>query len=317
LDYIIFGIGSSATLVLAGWLLRDWGPRLRDRGPAEDEILSASALVTRMAWARFCAACGMALLICGVMIMLVTLGAALLAPSDRAATIAVVSMFALAALLMLIWTGLYLRQFGASGVIRPREKPVKVEPDETPVPVTAIGPTLLPETDAIDPPAPTFAETTASRGGLGRFAAFFRRDPEDTNESEHAVAEGAPDAEPVTGTAIHDEPETSPTEGVIAELAGEADTPDTKKLSPSDPLVTAVMDIQPEASIEDAVLSEVLGPDYDDSAEADHESESEPGEAGTEPADDATGSTEPSQDLALSQLRRRRLSRLSNPSVRE
>jgi hypothetical protein len=300
LDYIIFGIGSSATLVLAGWLLRDWGPRLSDRGPAEDEILSASALVTRMAWARFCAACGMALLICGVMIMLVTLGAALLAPSDRAATIAVVSMFALAALLMLIWTGLYLRQFGASGVIRPREKPVKVEPAETPVPVTAIGPTILPKTDAIDPPAPTF-----------------RRDPGDTTESEPAVAEGAPDAEPVTGTAIHDEPETSPTEGVIAELAGEADTPDTKKLSPSDPLVTAAMDIQPEASIEDAVLSEVLGPDHDDSAEADHESESEPGESGTEPADDATGSTVPSQDLALSQLRRRRLSRLSNPSDRE
>ena len=317
MDYIIFGIGSSATLVLAGWLLRDWGPRLRDRRPAEDEILSASALVTRMAWARFCATCGMALLICGVLIMLVTLGAALFAPGDRAATIAVISMFALAALLMLIWTGLYLRQFGASGVIRPREKPVRVNPAETPAPVVAIGPTLMPETEAIDPPVPSFAETAASRGGMGRFAAFFRRDLGDSPESELAVAEVAPDAEPVTGPANQDEPETSSTDAVIAELAGETDTPDAKKLSPSDPLVTSVMDIAPQSSFEDAVVSEVLGPDHDDSAEADHVSESVSGEVGAEPADDANGSAVPNQDLALSQLRRRRLARLSNPSSQE
>lgn len=315
MDYIIFGIGSSATLVLAGWLLRDWGPRFRDRGPAEDEILSASALVTRMAWARFCATCGMAILICGVLIMLATLGAAFGAPTDRAATIAVISTFGLAVLLMLIWSGLYLRQFGALGVIRPRTKLEKPKPAEKPTPEIATKPAPDVAASTIDQPEPSFAETAAARGGLGRFAAFFRRDSEVRPQPERAVADGAPEDVPVTDTAAGAEPETSPTEAVIAELAGEGDPPDAKKLAPSDPLVTSVRGIPTESSIEDAVVSDVLGPDHGDFSETVHGAES--GGASTEPADDAPEPAVPSQEQALSQLRRRRLARLSNPPEQE
>ncbi|MDQ3653452.1 MAG: hypothetical protein M3457_00025 [Chloroflexota bacterium] len=313
MDYIIFGTGSSATLVLTGWLLRDWGPRLRDRRPAEDEILSASTLVTRMAWARFCASCGMALLICGVLVMLVTLGAALLASSDRAATIAVISMFGLAALLMLIWTGLYLRQFGAFGIIRPREKQVKPEPSATPEPaMTASTSPPDPAAEAIDQPAPSFAETTASRGGLGRFMAFFRRDPTEGREPAPTPPNAAPDDAAPTIADNAPNVEISPTEAVIAELSGESDTAEAKKLSPSDPLVTSVRDIPPESSIEDAVVSEVLGPDHHETAALVPETPS--ADTGTEAADDAPTTDLPDREQALAQLRRRRLSRLSNPN---
>lgn len=313
MDYIIFGTGSSATLVLAGWLLRDWGPRLRDRGPAKDEILSASTLVTRMAWARFCASCGMALLICGVLVMLATVGAALLAPSDRAATIAVIFIFGLAALLMLIWTGLYLRQFGAFGIIRPREKQAKPERSATPEPAMAAStPPPDPAAEAIDQPAPSFAETTASRGGLGRFAAFFRRDADEVGGPDPTPLDVSPDD--LAPTVADDAPdhETSPTEAVIAELSRESDTIEAKKLSPTDPLVTSVRDVSPESSIEDAMVSEVLGPHHHEGAGLIPEAPS--ADRGTEAADDTPATDLPDREQALSQLRRRRLSRLSNPN---
>lgn len=311
MDYIIFGIGSSATLVLAGWLLREWGPRLRDRGPAEDEVLSASALVSRMAWARFCATCGMAILICGVLIMLATLGAAFIAPTDRAATLAVISVFGLAVLLMLIWTGLYLRQFGALGIIRPREKPVPVEAQ---APEVAATPASEPNgrERKIVRPQPSFAETTASRGGLGRFAAFFRRDADDTPEPASPVTNAVPAVVPLSNDGTQADIETSPTEAVIDELAGGSDASDDKKLSPSDPLVTSVREYLPKFSIEDAVVSEVLGPDHGDATAMDGERGAADGSP--DATADNSGSPEPDHELALSQLRRRRLSRLSNPA---
>ncbi|MBA2470510.1 MAG: hypothetical protein H0V37_13985 [Chloroflexia bacterium] len=322
MDYIIFGIGSSATLVLAGWLLREWGPRLRDRKPAEDEILSASDLVTRMAWTRFCAACGMAILICGALVMLVTLGAAFLAPNDDDAALATISVFALAALLMLIWTGLYLRQFGAVGILRPREKrarPEELEPQPS---------FVTPAPAAAGQPEPSFAETTAARGGLGRFAAFFRREEGD---------EPAPSAAPEVGDAVVPEPAAdarseplppampgdsdrrtaSPTDAMIAELSGETDEDDTKKLSPTNPLVTSVRhaeaasDTEPQLPIEEVLVSELPGTDHDQ--EGAGEEPAAMGDAGDE------GSIDPSLDrpeheVALAQLRRRRLSRIAKPS---
>ena len=76
------GSDPGASLVVIGWLFREWGPRIRDRRPADDEILSAEEMVTRMAWARFCGTCGMALLLCGVLILLITAVVAAIGPSD-------------------------------------------------------------------------------------------------------------------------------------------------------------------------------------------------------------------------------------------
>lgn len=322
MDYIIFGIGSSATLVLVGWALRDWGPRLRDRKPPGDGILSASDLVTRMAWTRFCAACGMAILLCGALVMLVTLGAAYFAPSDRAAAIAVVSAFGLGLLLMLVWTNLYLRQFGALGVLRPRPKRESPKPLATPAPAAmAAANPVISAADATEQPGPSFAETTASRGGLGRFAAFFRKDTagETAPVANPRMLAPAPDAVPKNDTPAADDDsggaEITPTEAVIAELSGEADDSEAKKLAPDDPLVTSVRMAAPVTSIEDEVVTDMLGPDREQrSSDTD---EAAPGDATLEPAGDAAGTKPDSQEVALSQLRRRRLSRLSKPGEPE
>lgn len=311
MDYIIFGTGSSATLILIGWLIRDWGPRLRDRKPAEEEVLSASDLVTRMAWARFCASGGMAILICGVLIMLATLAAALFAPTDRSATIAVLSTFGLAAVLMLIWTGLYLRQFGTMGVLRPRPQREKQEaPAATVTEPSEIGPASaagIGDRDDETAAAPSFAETTASRGGLGRFAPFFRRETieapvvhvDEWADDPETDPDWAPEAVK-SGPADEAQP-TSPTDAVIAELSGDAGGADDKKLAIDDPLVTSVR--------RDAGAK--LAEDPETAPTAAH---AEPVNGGASAPDEATSPDETSSpESAIDQLRRRRMSRLAHP----
>ncbi len=323
MDYIIFGTGSSATLVLIGWLIRDWGPRLRDRKPAEDEILSASDLVIRMAWARFCASGGMALLICGVLITLATLGAALLAPTDRSATIAVIATFGLTAILMLIWTGLYLRQFGTMGVIRPRPK--REKPETT---VPAVGEPV--DAEATDPPdiesgetaagvsVPNFAEATVSRGGLRRFSSFFRKEPVEGPVTHVDEWDNEPETDPdwapevVKADVAGDAPTASPTDAVIAELAGDGpdDGPNEKNLRPDDPLVTSVRREADAKSVEHVIVSDVVG----------EAPRNDPSDESSDSGDDAIASTDETPDdgtsspeSAIDQLRRRRMSRLANP----
>lgn len=292
LDYIIFGIGSGATLVLAGWLLRNWGPRLRDRQPKDDQILSASNLVMRMAWTRFCATCGTAMLICGILVMLVTLGATLLAPSDTIATAAVLVAFGLACVLMMLWSSLYVRQFGTAGVVRPREKPAPAEVPATPS-ETALEPEAALAEVAADIPAPS--------RGLSRFTGRFRKTRERTDDPDAPVE---PPAEQPSVTP-EDAPDTPILESpmartvstvVVTQQAPEASSGDDKALDPTDPLVTSIAG-STEAIPEDSPMQP-----------SETQTQLSPAVGG-----DAFPATDSEQEQALSQLRRRRVSRLSSP----
>lgn len=337
MDYIIFGIGTSASLVLIGWLLRDWGPWLRDRKPAEDDLLSASQLVVRMAWTRFCATCGMAMVLCGVLTMLVTIVVVFVAPSDRTAGIATIAAFSATALLMLTWTGLYLRQFGSIGVHRPVDK---VTPIPTPAPAaappadaavtTVVAQVASDERAATPAAAPTFAEAAAARGGLGRFAGFLRRDSRESPDSERPAY-----LAPVE--AGGSEPEPAPTDAVIAELQGESREADSKKLSEDDPLVTSVRAELAGTGADDSTAeSDVATGTHDSNAgeqASDDESvsvaapdaasetssaeENEAREVHEEPAEaplDAFRGDRPEHELALESLRKQRLGRLGKTS---
>ena len=328
MDYIIFGIGAGATLVLTGWLLREWGPRIRDRKPAEDEILSASEMVTRMAWTRFCATCGMALVLGGLSTILATLAVLFVAPSDDRGAMAVMVAFGVAAILMLIWTALYLRQFGAMGVLRPKEKtalssaPASKEPLPEPVATEVAGPAPA------DIVPPSFADAAASPGGLGRFAAFFRRDTPSSTTSEVApvtvpIPEGSSSpSELATAPAAT---AMSPTDAVIAELEGGTEENVEKKLSPNDPLVTSIQR-EDASDMEAELVAEMFGQgsalaeptnsvDLVDSRGGDDLPT--PGtELPEEDSAEAPASEHVDQDVALGKLRRRRLERLSkdNPT---
>jgi hypothetical protein len=290
LDYIIFGIGSGASLILFGWMLREWGPSLRDRTSSDDDVLSASDLVMRMAWARFCATSGMALVLCGCLILIATAIAAALAVSDDRGGMIVLIAFALAAPLMLLWLWLYLRQFGAFGVIRRQPKP---EPTTEATPARATAASVAPGTSAGESPdmapEPSFTEAVASPGGLGRFSAFFRKDSSQTTaQSEEAAA----DSEAAVELGGADVDETTATEKVIAAISGEAGAGESKRLDPTDPLVT---DVYGERARTLEAASDVPG------------------------ASESTGESPSPHEAAVDALRKRRIARLaaSHPPDRD
>jgi len=131
-DYIIFGIGAGSSLVLIGWLLRDWGPALRDRtSRASNDVLTARQLIDQMRWARFCGSCGTALAIGGSLVLLVTICAMLVSPSDARGATIVLAAFAIAAIAMLVWSWLFVSRFGIEGIIR--RKPASVTAVTSPV----------------------------------------------------------------------------------------------------------------------------------------------------------------------------------------
>ena len=304
MDYIIFGIGSGATLVLVGWLLRDWGPRLRDRVAADETVLSASEMVMRMAWARFCATCGMSLVLCGIPILMVTAVAAFMSASDDRGALAVLIAYALAVFLMLVWTALYLRQFGSLGVHRPGIKVEKPKKAKAPKPAPAPGPIL--ETPAAASGVATavessFDDAAAAPGGLGRFAAFMRKD---SRPAPAVEPDPMPVAEPgsaaAAGPAVDD---LESTDAVIAELAGVVDPGTEKRLSLADPLVSDVLGDKTD-QLEEA---------WDD-VEPASSTPAGPGVAnGSDPGAGDEGA-EPTREAALDSLRRRRIERLARDS---
>lgn len=128
MDYIIFGTGAGSSLVLIGWLLRDWGPALRDRRSRPDgEILTALQLVDQMRWARFCGSCGTALAIGGMVVLLATMIALVMNPSDARGGTIVLAAFATVVVGMIAWSWLFVRRFGVAGIVRRRSDPVVAE----------------------------------------------------------------------------------------------------------------------------------------------------------------------------------------------
>jgi len=118
-DYIIFGLGAGSSLVLIGWLFRDWGPALRDRKARSDvEVLAAHQMVAQMRWARFCGSCGTALAIGGAFMLVATIIGFLMNPTDARGAMIVLSAFAIVSVAMLVWSWLFVSRFGIDGIFR-------------------------------------------------------------------------------------------------------------------------------------------------------------------------------------------------------
>lgn len=112
MDYLVFGVGFGSTLVLLGWVLRQFGPTFRYRNTPED-VLSAEALLERNDWQRFCIAMGALLSVCGAAMLLITLITLLIRPSDRVGTIVVGVIFTLSLVAVAGWIVMYVQQHRA------------------------------------------------------------------------------------------------------------------------------------------------------------------------------------------------------------
>ncbi|HEU0165747.1 MAG TPA: hypothetical protein VFQ54_11945 [Thermomicrobiales bacterium] len=111
-DYLVFGVGFGSSLVLLGWLLRQFGPtfRYRTKGDESSEVLSAEELIARQDWRTFCMAVGAILSVSGALMLFVTVVTLLLRPADSTGSVIVGVVFVLTLLGIAGWIALFVSQ---------------------------------------------------------------------------------------------------------------------------------------------------------------------------------------------------------------
>jgi hypothetical protein len=210
LDYVVFGIGFGATILVLGLLLRDFGARLRFRKPRDGgDVLSAEELVAKVSWSRFCTALGSVLALAGATFLLITAVSMVLVVSDDTGLWVMGASFGLLLLLMLYWTWAYFHRFGSYGIL-----PERVEkPEPTPAPIRQ--------------PAPARARVYA-----GPPAPAAPAEANSDDETEVPVAAGAAAETATTGNEAASDAETTPEP---AEAAGERETPPAETEAETEP----------------------------------------------------------------------------------
>lgn len=122
LDYVVFGIGFGATLLVLGLLIRDFGTRLRFRSPTgADGVLHAEELVARVSWSRFCGALGTVWATAGLAFIVITVVCMLFMVSDARAGWVMGISFLLLLVAMAFWTWAFFDRFGSYGILPERD----------------------------------------------------------------------------------------------------------------------------------------------------------------------------------------------------
>lgn len=116
MDYVVFGTGYGATLMLLGWILRTFGPDFRYRLD-DDEPPGGDFLLGRISWRRFSGGLGALIATAGMAVVLVTFILILVNPSASIGTWVAIAMFALTLVAAAVWTWLYVSQYGTFGIL--------------------------------------------------------------------------------------------------------------------------------------------------------------------------------------------------------
>lgn len=229
MDYVVFGIGFGATLVLVGWLLRSYGPAARYRVADGEDVLSAARMVEKLSWTRFVMALGAVVATGGALMLLATLVAIVITPTDRTGTLIVLSCFFLILIAACVWAWVYIGRYGTRGIVAPRA--AKPAAFTQPVPaesVVDLAATAEDGTEAeasdeaavLGPPVPRTADTDVAAGPRETTREPAAVEPRDASLAEAAgeAAARAPDGHPASPEPL------APGEAVVPEEAG-ADEP--------------------------------------------------------------------------------------------
>jgi len=159
-DYIVFGTGYGATLLVLGWAVRTFGPKARFRDADQDSPARADVLVYRAAWRRFAEALGAVMATAGAGVIVLTFLTALINPGDHAGAVILRVCFALVLIGTAVWLWLYVARFGVDGIIperldigrlfAPRERPF-TRSSQRPEPAPAISATPDYRDSDVDP----------------------------------------------------------------------------------------------------------------------------------------------------------------------
>lgn len=198
MDYVVFGIGFGATLLVLGLLVRDLGPHVRFRRPTHpDGVFHAEELVARVSWSRFCGALGTVLAIAGIIFILITsICMALMASDDTAGAIMLGSL-TLLCVLMALWTWAFFDRFGSYGILPERED-APAPPDTASPDSASTGSRQSaqqdsgPATDTVpDQEEATTLDTTSSKTSPDK-EADDSADTSDTSPTDHSTPDNEP-----------------------------------------------------------------------------------------------------------------------------
>lgn len=113
MDYVLFGMGYGATLMLLGWALRTFGPERKYKNVDPNDI-DQSMLQRR--WIRFTQGLGGVISIAGTAMVVFTFIIMLVNPSDETGAFVAQVIWAFVAIAVLIWCWFYVSSFGTLGI---------------------------------------------------------------------------------------------------------------------------------------------------------------------------------------------------------
>lgn len=114
MDYVLFGMGYGATLMLIGWALRTFGPSFKYANA--DESPDIDAQVKRRFWVRFIQGVGGVIAIAGTAFVFVTFVVMLVNPDDETGSFTALVVWGFLVVALLAWCWLYFGRFGLTGI---------------------------------------------------------------------------------------------------------------------------------------------------------------------------------------------------------
>lgn len=114
MDYVLFGMGYGASLMLLGWALRTFGPQLKySRPPLEEDV---DLKVEQRFWTRFIQGLGGVVAIAGTTMVLMTFVVVLVNPDDETGGMIAMAIWAFILVALVLWCVMYVRHYGLTGV---------------------------------------------------------------------------------------------------------------------------------------------------------------------------------------------------------
>lgn len=162
MDYVVFGTGYGATLMLLGWALRTFGPGLRYSSPENDTVESGDRMLAALSWSRFATGLGTLIATAGAGLILIIFVTMLINPGDDTGGLIAWISFGLILLAVAIWSWLWLyvgrygvhgivpERIDASSIFRSRKETEAAVPAGAPAPAVAgkpVDPDLAPRSD--------------------------------------------------------------------------------------------------------------------------------------------------------------------------
>lgn len=113
MDYVLFGMGYGASLMLLGWALRTFGPERKYKDVNPEDI---DQTVLQHRWVRFIQGLGGVIAIAGVAFVLFTFVIMLVNPDNEIGAFISMVIWGFLAIAILIWCWFYVASYGVTGI---------------------------------------------------------------------------------------------------------------------------------------------------------------------------------------------------------